>query len=130
MRIAVAQHASPKGEASVVIPVVRGALERGAGLVICPAIPVSSVDELSADLDRVVGESEAVYILPVAEHAPHGSLSVIESGGMADDVGRIAVLVGDACFDRGAWERARAAEVAAAILCPLSESDLQAEAAH
>ena len=129
MRIAVAQHASPKGEASIVVPVVRGALERGADLVICPAATASSVDELSAELDRVVGESAAVYILPVSEDAPHGSLSVIESGGMAGHVGRIAVLVGDACFDREAWERARAAQVAAAILCPLSESDLQAEAA-
>lgn len=129
MRIAVAQHASPTGEAAIVVPVVRGALERGADLVICPAVPVFAADELSTELDRVVGESAAVYVLPVAEDAPHGTLTVIEPEGGVGGVGRIAVLVGDACFDRATWERARDAGVAAAILCPLSESELQAEAA-
>lgn len=128
MRIAVVQHASPAGEAAVVVPVVRGALERGADLLICPAAPAFAVDALSAELDRVVGESDAVYVLPVIEDPPHGTLSVIESEGTAA-VGRIAVLVGDACFDRVSWERARDAGVAATVLCPLSESDLQAEAA-
>lgn len=129
MRIAVAQHASPAGEAAIVMPVVRGALERGADLVICPAVPAFAVDGLSAELDRVVGESAAVYVLPVIEDAPHGTMSVIDPEGGAAGLGRIAVLVGDSCFDRASWERAREAGVAAAILCPLSESELQAEAA-
>lgn len=129
MRIAVAQHASPGGEAAVVVPVVRAALEGGADLVICPAVPYAVSGALGAALDRVVETSSATHLLPVIEDPPHGSVSMVRIEGHFGDMGEVAVFVGDACFDSGQWERVRSGGVKAAVLCPLSESELQAEAA-
>lgn len=129
MRFAVAQHASSPDSSVTAVPVVRAALERSTDLVICPASMGVAAEEIASALDRVVGAGTATYLLPTAEAQPPGSAAVVDFGPVFPDLGRMAVFVGDACFERAEWLAAREAGVTAAVLCPLSESDLQSEAA-
>ncbi len=129
MRIAVVQHAlrdTPKADADALAAAVRAATARGAELVVTPAMPEGRDATMLCDAARAAaGEVPVVCVDGGTARLPDASR--VLAG--AEALGPVLAVSGDACFDPALWSGALDARVAAVVMSPLSESDLQAEAA-
>ncbi len=129
MRLAAVQHLKVTGEAGgfeAVADLVAAAVAKGVQAIFLPAVEPGVEAGMRRALDTIVADGDASYVLPVAG-APVRFLPWVTDG--SEDPGPIAVLVGDDCFKPESWNAALEASVKAAVLCPLSENDMQAEAA-
>ena len=135
MKIAVVQHRlrdSAAEDAVALAAAAVSAAQRGADLVVLP-----EVLSLHAPGDERDLLNELLAPVPAFCLMPHVGPDVCGLGfvatlpaeaGVPDDLGAIALLVGDACMDPAELVKLAAEKPAFASLVPRSETDLQAEA--
>ena len=133
MQIAVVQHgfrASAEGDALVLVESVRRAALDGAELVFLPDVPSLFGDENLARevLFAGLSEIECARLVPSVDPVRLGFSSVIYPPREVETLGRIALMVGDACLEHDVHVAMLRALPNAVLLCPRSESELQAEA--
>ena len=134
MRIAVVQHrvrATPSDDAAALADAATRAVSEGADVVVLPDVRSLDRDEsVRVSLERRLA-SLAVHCLRSTPVTPsrgdryHASVS--EGVGSEPALGRVVVLVGDACITPTELAAAHADKPAAAVLSPGSENDLQSE---
>jgi len=134
VKIAVVQHRlreNADDDAAALLAAAVAAAEAGAEFVVMPEVPSLGETEsptrqaLYAALDDVPGMRLIPHVGP--EH--EGIAFVSEPLPGAECLGRVSLMVADACFKGSAWVEALGKEVSVAVMCPRSESDMQAEAA-
>ena len=135
MKIAVVQHQlrdSAADDAVALAAAAVSAAQRGADLVVLPE--VLSLHSPGVERDLL---NELLAPVPAFCLMPHVGPDVCGLGfvaslpveaGVPDDLGAIALLVGDACMDPAELVKLAAEKPAFASLVPRSETDLQAEA--
>lgn len=102
------------------------AVARGADVLVLPAVsalnegPLS--DELFCRLEESAPGLEVVVAQSESPDVPPFAVRDIEA------LGRVVLLVGDACIDQEVLQAALASEPGLAVFSPESESDLQAQA--
>ncbi len=127
MRIAVVQHQlqrSPREDAEAFTEAVRAAVGRGAELIVAPRFPS---DRDAVSLMSLARDAAGPVPLVGAEARawPDGAVPVTG----AEALGSVLAVSGDASFDPALWSRALDWAPNVLIMSPLSENDLQAEAA-
>lgn len=133
MRIAVIQHRIREdavADVSALIEAAHAAADRGAEFVVMPEVPSlrfreSVRESLYAAFDGIAGKR----LVPFGGPGHPGIAHVADSIRGAEGLGRLALFVGDAAFRGTEWLNALASRPDFVVLCPRSESDLQAEAA-
>lgn len=130
MRIAVIQHrlrASASENAQALVASAARAAEDGAALIALPWVAGHSAGEVC---ERVFEEARELgltdRLLAHPGLAP-GRWELVSAAGLP--AGPVALLCGDACFDQGAWRTVASEHPVTAVLLPLSENELQSEAA-
>lgn len=128
MRVAVVQHGlrdTPAEDAAGMLEAARAASADRAGLLVLPGWPhADDAGGAGAVVSTLRGEGVAC-VMPGSD-SQGVALEVVPG---CEELGLVASLVGDACFDSREWSRLLAESPSAVILSPLSENDLQAEAA-
>lgn len=127
MRTAVIQHRlqdSPRDDAEALTAAVRAAVGRGAELIVVPHFP-SGRD--AATLMSLARDAAGPVPLVGAEATAWPDDVAPVAG--AEALGPVLAVSGDACFDPSLWSRALDWAPNVLIMSPLSENDLQAEAA-
>jgi predicted amidohydrolase len=133
MKIAVVQHRlreDAQTDAQALALAALRASQAGAEFVVMPDVPSLSSDKTAQDalygaLALIPGE-RLIPIAP-ADHAGVAYFGDPLEG--VEDLGRFALFIGDAAFRGVEWLNALASVPSLAIICPRSESELQAEAA-
>lgn len=128
MKIAVIHHrlrGDAAADADALASAARSACDRGAQVVVCPAVPsLAGLDGAERDdlVSRVEGCVEGAALLI--------SFAADDSGPRFVDtpLGRTALLGGDVCLHFDALREVQAARADAVVWRPGAESDLQAEA--
>ena len=135
MRIAVIQHRlreTPEHDARGLAAAAAEAAGRGAELVVFPAVPSLQSDATASDLlEQLLCDVAAHCLIPRPRGEVRGVAlltSLPAESGLESELGELALLIGDACFDPAELARVAALGPSLAVLVPLSESDLQAEA--
>jgi predicted amidohydrolase len=133
MRIAVVQHAlraSAAEDAAALAEAARAAEAAGADVVVMPEVPSLRVDAEARDklYDALEGLA-GIRIIPAAGPGHDGIVFVADPVEGAEELGSIALLIGDAAFRGREWLGALAKSPKIGFMFPRSESDLQAEAA-
>lgn len=133
MRIAVVQHQlrqTPAEDAEALAAAARRAADEGAELVIFPEVfslqgdDNPARDALFAQLDTIEGER----LIPQVGVESNGFAGVVDAPEGFEQLGMIAVLIGDGCVDMPIIRQIAMEFPDLAIMIPRSESDLQAEA--
>lgn len=133
MRIAVVQHrlrATAGEDAGALADAAIRAVADGAALVVLPEVPSLRADRAARES---LGERLAVLrspcVHPTAPDSWQGadSLSADEGAEPLRVLGKVAVLIGDACIDSARLVSVREDAPSVAILSPGAENDLQAE---
>jgi hypothetical protein len=134
MRVAVVQHRlreTAEADALAFGDAARAAAARNAGFIIFPEVfsldggPVR--DRMSRIVDEHIGGRP--YLIPhVGPDTRAMAFATAQIPGVAESLGTVALLVGDACIDPARLHGAAASEPDVLVLVPRSESDLQAEA--
>lgn len=129
MRIAVVQHSlmpAPAQDLEALVVAAARASAAGADVLVLPELPALHDGPLNDELYRRVEEvAPGLAILlphPEADEAVFAAVREVKG------LGRVAVLVGDACIDDKALAAAAAQCPGCAVLAPRAESELQAEA--
>jgi hypothetical protein len=136
MKIAVVQHclrANGNEDALALSAAVSSAASRGASLVILPH--VASLSANGGTGERLLGEAlENIPVLCIVPRLSDESTSlslVVELPAPADGgdpLGKALLAIGDACFDTAGLQKAVSADLDIAVLAPMNQTDLQAEA--
>lgn len=132
MRIAAVQHrlrSTTAEDVSALVDAVRVAGERGAEFVVVPCVPGLTGQAVRVGISAAVRELGLPYVMLALTCESPGDWCVADGLDGAEPLGTAAMMAGDACFDTSAWARAAQQAPRVALLSPLSESDLQAEAA-
>lgn len=133
MKIAVVQHqlrATPAEDAAALLEAARTASAHGAELVFFPEVFSLDGDEnpdcegLFVELDTIDGER----FIPQLGMADGGFAGVIEPSEGIEQLGKMALLIGDGCVDMSAIREIAMAFPDLAVFLPRSENELQAEA--
>lgn len=135
MRIAVIQHQlreTAHDDAAALADAVASAVESGAQFIVAPEV-LSIGGEGSAareELYRRVDEAcdRPPLLIPWAGAGNLGMSFVAPSVSGADEIGALGLLIGDACMTGSEWLNVLGQSPKWAIMCPRSESELQAEA--
>ncbi len=132
MRLGVVQHrlrTTTTEDVHAMFSAVRELASRGAELVIIPCVAGIASDEVRDGVCAAVRDAE----LPCGLFGPTcyapGEWGVVDSHDRVQSTGPILALCGDTCFDPDVWKQAAELRPAIAVMSPLSESELQAEAA-
>jgi hypothetical protein len=133
MRIAAVQHRlreTAEQDAAALVLAAESASESGAEIVFFPDVPSLFGTENPASqilfdgLSQIVG---ARFVPAVSPEEP-GYSSIVSPPREVETLGKIALMVGDAALDREVHTMMRDVRPNATVLCPRSESELQAEA--
>jgi len=133
LRIAVVQHQlrpTPAEDADAMARAAEKAAEAGAELVIFPEVfslqgdDNPARDALFARLDAVEGER----LIPQVGVESNGFAGVVDAPEGFEDLGLMAVLIGDGCVDMPVIRQIAMEFPDMAVMIPRSESELQAEA--
>lgn len=134
MRLAVVQHRlreSSQADAHALADAARAAAERGAELVVFPE--VLSFDEQDTD-DRALLYSlldqipDGQRLIPGVAPGVSRLAFVAEAMPGFEELGKVALMIGDSCFVGSEWVKVLGSSPDMIVMCPRSESDLQAEA--
>ena len=129
MKIAVVQHRlrpAPAQDLEALVGAVGEAERRGAEVIVLPAVPVLQDGPLSEDIWRRLGEAApGVVVLMPSVHEPSADAALVRD---VESLGSVTLIAGDAVCDREALSAAASERPDVAVLSPLSESELQAEA--
>lgn len=136
MKLAVIQHRlrdSAMSDALALAAAAEIAAGRGAELVVLPEVLALHREGTPerAEFERLMAEVPAACLIPHVGVETAGLAFVATLPGadaLAAQLGRIALLVGDACADAVEIARLAAETPAMAVLVPRSENELQAEA--
>jgi hypothetical protein len=133
MKIAVIQHRLRTGaaeDAAALIAAARRAADSGAEIVFFPDVPARAVEENPAGdiLSGGLAQIETAPFVPSVAPGLAGSSSLVAPPRGAETLGKIALMVGDASLDREVHRSLMGSRPNVAVLCPRSESELQAEA--
>jgi len=137
MKIAAVQHRvreNAEADARTLGAAAAAASQRGAEIIVFPDVPSLQIDAGAGHhlLLSLTRDLPAFCIIPSVDPESRGmavtaGLPALFSAG-GEGLGVACILVGDACIDAAELMRASQSRPALAILCPRSETDLQAEA--
>lgn len=133
MRIAVVQHGlrqSAAEDAEGLYQAALAAQDAGAALVVFPEV-CSLIGEDNPDramLFLQLGPLDGARLIPQLGPAHRGYWGLASAPDGVEELGTMALLVGDSCCDPAALEALAAEKPDLAVLIPRSESELQAEA--
>lgn len=133
VKLAVVQHrlrGSSAQDAEELYQAVASAAQAGADIVVLPEIPTLHGED---NLDRAtlldrMDELPGRRLVPRIDPETRAFAAVVESPQGYEELGRIALFVGDACMDIDQIEQVASVSPDIAVMLPRSESDLQAEA--
>lgn len=134
MKVAVVQLAlrtSPEAHVEGLAGLAGQAAEAGVELAVFPEVLSLGADATRDDVHRAIQENASCvsYLMPqVGPDARGRTFTPLFLEGM-EQVGLVAMPVGDACFDLGYLDELGRAQTSMLVMSPRSESDLQAEAA-
>ena len=135
MKIAVVQHQMRQSAADDAVALAAAAVQaaaRGADLVVLPEVlPLHEAGDERDLLNALLAPVPAFCLMPHVgpEVIGLGFVTTLPTeSGVPDDLGAIALLVGDACMDPAELVKTAAERPAFSALVPRSETDLQAEA--
>lgn len=133
MRIAVVQHSAkttPAEDVDSLLSAARQAADQGASLIVMPemaameAAPAEVREALHCRMDDV----NATVLFPRAGQAVDGVCYVAAPLAGHEELGNVGLLVGDAAFASANWSDMATKGPSVLVMCPRSESELQAEA--
>jgi len=134
VKVAVIQHrlrATPAEDASALADAARAAAQRGADFVVLPEVPsLQGPGNLDRErLFQAVCELDGVRLVPQTGPNVAGIAFVSDPLEGVEELGRVALLIGDATLSGSSWLELLAKDPSVLVVCPRSENDLQAEAA-
>lgn len=132
MRIAVVQHrlrSTPAEDVHALSAAVRSAIDSGARFVAIPCIIGLAGDAVRDGVLAELRASDEDRNLFAPSCYSAGQWGIVDSLSCLEELGSAAAFCGDACFDVDAWRTVAEVATDMAVLSPLAESDLQAEAA-
>lgn len=132
VRIGVVQHRmrpTAAEDVRTLVVAVREAVVKGADMVVIPCVVSVAGDSVRDAVLAEVRESGITCGLFAPACFSPGQWGVVDSLCCLEAVGPVAALCGDVCFDTEVWSGVAARGPSFAVLSPLSEGDLQAEAA-
>lgn len=133
MRIAVIQHRlreSAAKDVEALLSAARIAADGGAELIVMPELRTmeSAPEDLREELHCKMDDVAATVLFPRAGLSAEGVCYVASPLEGHEALGNLGLLVGDAAFSSANWSGIVAQEPSVLVMCPRSESDLQAEA--
>ncbi len=132
MKVAVVQHAlreSAMEDMAALVESVQSAHRHGADLVVLPEVASVHDDaEARQHLTEAFEKLPCVRLMPYAGQDVAGASFGIEDPAKNGSLGIVSVLVGDAVLDPENWEGIVTVDADLLVICPRSESELQAEA--
>lgn len=130
MKLAVVQHRlrdSADEDARALVAALRLAAAADAEIVVLPEVLALHEDaDARARFDADVAGISGTRLMPYGGVGTDGAAFIAQD--VVGDLGAVAVLVGDAVLDADRWAEALSAGCTALVICPRSESELQAEA--